>query len=424
MPDSSIPGAPHHHSARDDRRILDALELSPTPFFQPIVSLPDGALVGFEALTRWPALGNPDPDLVFDSAFENPALLAALDERCITRALDTCLQPGFGAGTLLFVNTHPACDLPGEAIDARAEQLAARRLCLVFELTERHLLASPRTLMPKVDAIRRRGWAIAFDDVGVNSAALPLLDVLRPEIIKLDMNLVRSVQREYTAQVMPAVLTCRERTNAIILAEGLETTAQHTRALGWGATLGQGHLFGQPGPLTTKRMVRWGDLEVPATPCAEGPPAQDSPFDILIAAGAQSRQALMPAIEALARHVRVICTLHENPSIALAVLPDDDRVRFTETGLQGLARAAPAVSFIAMFGPNLPPGLAEFGIRTITVAPPDPLSNEMLFLALGPHAAAAVAIRGFDLDSQLDYVVTYERQLVTTIASHLLARIP
>jgi hypothetical protein len=37
-----------------------------------------------------------------------------------------------------------------------------------------------------------------------------------------------------------------------------------------------------------------------------------------------------------------------------------------------------------MFGPNLPPGLAEFGIRTIAVAPPDPFSKEMLFVALGP----------------------------------------
>jgi EAL domain-containing protein (putative c-di-GMP-specific phosphodiesterase class I) len=404
--------------------MLDALELAPTPSFQPIVSFPDGALVGFEALARWPTLGNPDPDLVFDYASKDPALLAALDERCITGALDTVLEAGFGAGALVFINTYPACELPGEAIDARAERLAARRLRLVFELTERHLLASPRTLIDKVEAIRRRGWAIAFDDVGVNSAALPLLDVLRPEIIKLDMNLVRSVPREHTSQVMPAVLTYRERTNAVILAEGLETNAQYTRALGWGATLGQGHLFGRPGPLTTKRVIRWGDVKVPTAPRPEAPQAADSPFDMLIATGAQSRQALMPAIEALARHVRVISTLHENPSIALAVLPDDDRVRFTETGLQSLGRAAPAISFFAVFGPNLPPQLAEFGIRTIAIAPPDPLSKEMLFLALGPHAAAAIAIRGFDLDSRPDYVVTYDRQHVTRIASHLLARIP
>src|ERR1700735_1868677 len=105
MPDSSVPGAPHHHSARDDRRTLDALDVAPTPFFQPIVSLPDGALVGFEALMRWPTLGNPDPDLVFECASEEPALLGALDERCITSALDTVLQPGFGTGALLFINT-------------------------------------------------------------------------------------------------------------------------------------------------------------------------------------------------------------------------------------------------------------------------------------------------------------------------------
>lgn len=424
MPESSVPGAVRRCSARNDSLIDAVLEQTPTAVFQPIVSLPDGAPVGFEALTRWPSLGNPDPDQVFAHANKDPALLAALDERCITGALDTCLQAGFEAGGLLFVNTHPGCELPGEAIDARAESLAARQLCLVFELTESHLLASPRTLLDKVAAIRRRGWAIAFDDVGVNSAALPLLDVLRPEIIKLDMNVVRSVRRDYTSQVMMAVLTYRERTNAIILAEGLETNAQYTRALGWGAVLGQGHLFGHPGPLTPQPAIRRGDVQLPTMPRPQAPPADALPFDMLIAAGAQSRQALMPAIEALARHVRVIATLHENPSIALAVLPDDDRVRFTEAGLQGLGRGAASISFIALFGPDLPPGLTEFGIRGIQVAPPDPLSKEMVFLSLGPHAAAAVAIRGFDGGAQLDYVVTYNRRHVTRIASFLLARIP
>src|ERR1700761_1134437 len=119
MPKSSMPGAAYHYSARDDSLISAARDVPPTPVFQPIVALPDGAPVGFEALTRWPSLGNPDPDQVFAHANTDPALLAALDERCITGALDACLQAGFGAGGLLFVNTHPGCDLPGEDIDAR-----------------------------------------------------------------------------------------------------------------------------------------------------------------------------------------------------------------------------------------------------------------------------------------------------------------
>ncbi|BBX66350.1 hypothetical protein MSAS_55240 [Mycobacterium saskatchewanense] len=81
-----------------------------------------------------------------------------------------------------------------------------------------------------MNAIRRRGWVIAFDDAGVNSASLPLLDVLRPEIVKLDMNLVRSTPRAHASQVMSAALTYRERRNAVILAEGVETGDQRVRS--------------------------------------------------------------------------------------------------------------------------------------------------------------------------------------------------
>ncbi|MEE6176359.1 EAL domain-containing protein [Mycobacterium sp. 050134] len=428
MPDSVVPGAKQVPSEGDDRAIADALGLAPTPYYQPIVSLPDGALVGFEALTRWPTLGNPDPDLVFDAATKAPATLEELDERCIAATLDTFLQSNFGSGAMLFVNTHPSCDLPGEAVDARSEELRARRIFLVFELTERQLLSRPRTLIRKVNAIRRRGWVVAFDDVGVNSASLPLLDVLRPEIVKLDMNLVRSTSRTHASQVMSAVLTYRERSNAVILAEGVETSDQGKRALAWGATLGQGHRFGHPGPLTTKRAIRWSDFKLTA-PQRFSIPTERSPFDTLVSAGAEPREALVSTIQALTRHISVVATRPENPSIVLVVLPDDERLRLSDTGLRRVARAAPGVPFYAIFGHQLPEALADSGVRGVAVAPSDPLAKEMLILALGPHAAAAVVVHGFerdrvvDAESGLRYAVTYDRQYVTVIASHLLARI-
>jgi EAL domain-containing protein (putative c-di-GMP-specific phosphodiesterase class I) len=430
MPDPEVPSANNPIPRDNGRRVADALGVSPTPLYQPIVSLPEGAVVGFEALARWPTLGYPDPQRVFNLARTEPAALAKLDERCITSALDTFLEPGGASDALLFINTFPSCEFPSEAVDARAKLLSAHRLHLVFELIENHLLVHPRTLMSKVDAIRERGWAIALDDVGVNTTALPLLDIVRPEIVKLNVSLVQSVPHNYESRVMAAVLTYRERTNAIILAEGVETTKHYKQALAWGATLGQGYRFARPGPPATMRLSSSREVRFPTSAPLGAVQITNSPFDMLIAAGAEPRRMLMSTFEALARHLRVIATLPENPSIVIVVLPDDDRFRLVETALRRLEKAAATIPFIAVFGHNLPQSVAAPNVHPVPIGLSDPLSRELLVLTLGPHAAAAVASRGpdgrrlIDSDSRLPCVITYDRQHVTTIASHLLARIP
>src|ERR1700753_2230773 len=134
MPGPNVPSHSNKFSPQDERRMRDALELSPIPVFQPIVSLPAGAVVEFEALARWPTLGDPDPQLVFDLASETSSVLAQLDERCIAAALDSSLPLDPASDALLFVTTLPSCDFPSEAVDARAEQLRTNGLRLVFEL--------------------------------------------------------------------------------------------------------------------------------------------------------------------------------------------------------------------------------------------------------------------------------------------------
>ena len=227
---------------------------------------------------------------------------------------------------------------------------------------------------------------------------------------------------------MAAVLTYQERTNAVLLAEGVETANHYKQALAWGATLGQGYRFGYPVPLAMMRLIPWRGFELPMPPPVEAPLIEGSPFDTLIATGAQPHRADMSTIQALARHVRVIATRPENPSIVIVVLPDDDLFRLNPTARLRLEKVAVTVPFFAVYGRDLPPSVAASGVHTVPVAPSDPLSQELLILTLGPHAAAAVAVRGIertrpiDSDFSLTYVVTYDREHVTTIASHLLAR--
>ncbi len=74
------------------------------------------------------------------------------------------------------------------------------------------------------------------------------MPLLRPDVIKLDLRLVQRQPDAEIAEIVNAVNTQAERTGAIVLAEGIETDEHLATARALGATLGQGWLFGRPGP--------------------------------------------------------------------------------------------------------------------------------------------------------------------------------
>jgi EAL domain-containing protein (putative c-di-GMP-specific phosphodiesterase class I) len=206
--------------------------VGPVPSFQPIVSLPDEAIVGFEALARWPSLDDPNPLAVFAHATA-AGTLDRLDQLCIDAAISAALHAGMGPSTLLAINAEPASVYVPRAQDA----VLARghdELTLMFELTERGLLAHPHALLAKVAALRADGFAIALDDVGAHPDSLALLDVIAPEIVKLDLHLVQAQPRRDQARTLAAVLAHHERTGAVILAEGIENDEHLEQALALG----------------------------------------------------------------------------------------------------------------------------------------------------------------------------------------------
>ena len=77
---------------------------------------------------------------------------------------------------------------------------------------------------------------VALDDVGAEEGSLALLPFLRPDVVKLDMSLVRGVPRDAAATITAAVRAYAERTGAVILAEGIETQEQERLARVFGAT--------------------------------------------------------------------------------------------------------------------------------------------------------------------------------------------
>ena len=390
------------------------------PAFQPVVSLSDGVVVGFEALARWPGLGNPVPQAVFAHA-QRTGRLDHLDKLSIDLAVDSALDLGLVRGTLLMVNCEPT-SLYVERSQNPTLARAHDELRLMFELTERNLLEHPHALLRKVAALRADGFAVALDDVGAHPDSLALLDIICPDIIKLDLQMVQSHPSDDQTRTLSAVLAHHERTGSILLAEGIESEQHLEQALALGATLGQGYLFGRAKPTGLQASAVW------SPPAMKHPvqPSSRSPFDMLTG-GAVMRTARKATLIPFSRHIEAQAQHATDPPIVLTALQRAENfVGATRDRYLQISQSCPLV---AVYGQDLPRDL-ETGIRGVDLKPDDPLCEQWIVLILGPHHAAALIAReqptDLDLadgDRRFDLVITYDRMLVTVVARSLLDRI-
>jgi hypothetical protein len=322
----------------------------------------------------------------------------------------------------LFINSEPATGYVGRD-DNDVLDRGSAELQLIFELTERGLLQHPHKLLEKVAALRADGFAIALDDVGAHPDSLALLDVVAPDVIKLDLALVQSQPGHDQARTLAAVLAHHERTGTIILAEGIETDLHLEQALALGARLGQGYHFGRPGPLSG--APAGGEWKPPARKRRERSTAA-SPFE-LVSDHSAVRTARKETLIAFSRLIETQASHASDPPMMLAALQRaeyltaDTRRRYTEL--------AGSIPLVALFGEELPADLAP-GIRGVPLHPSDPLCAEWIVLTLGPHTAAALIARecpdrhdARDNDRRFNFVMTYDRALVTLAAYNLLDRV-
>ena len=208
--------------------------------FQPIVDLRDGCVVGYEALAR-PRDGS-SPEELFAAA-RAEGRLSEVDRACRAAALRDAAAAGLGAPFALFLNADAGAleldlpDLPHGSADA------------VMEITESALTERPEAVLRTLTRLRTRGWGVSLDDVGGDSRSLAMMPLLYPDVIKLDLRLLAEREPLDVARVVTAVGAEAERRHATVLAEGIDSEAQLEMARAAGATLGQGFLLGEPGPL-------------------------------------------------------------------------------------------------------------------------------------------------------------------------------
>lgn len=211
--------------------------------YQPIVTR-EGELYGHEALIRCdePSMASP---LLLLAAAERVSTLADLGRRTRALAAEPFLD-GAAPGAL-FINLNPA-ELHDDAIVAANSPLARVAPRVVLEITERASVGSMQDVRRRVATLRALGYRIAVDDLGAGYAGLSTFALLEPEIVKLDMSLVRDVDQSSLKQrlIRSMAELCRDM-GIRIVGEGVETAAERDTLLELGCDLFQGYFVARPG---------------------------------------------------------------------------------------------------------------------------------------------------------------------------------
>ncbi|WP_164702775.1 EAL domain-containing protein [Modestobacter sp. KNN46-3] len=391
--------------------------------FQPIVELDSGRVVAYEALARGPEGPFEAPDALFAAA-RDAGCLTELDQACRAAALRGAVAQGLLAPSTVFVNVEPEVldDAPVAAL-FDPELPVPGDLRVVLEITERALAARPAELLRTVERVREFGWAIALDDVGAESLSLAFMPLLRPDVVKLDLRLVQERPGPAIAEIMNAVNAYAESTGALVLAEGIENGTHLTMARALGATLGQGWLFGRPGPGAASG-ARPGTLRLPAVQPADPRGELVSPFACL-PARVPVREApkallieLSKQLERQALRLGETCVVASTFQEARHVTPAT-RLRYRDL--------VERVGFVAALGEDLPVEPMP-GLRGADLAAGDPVRGEWDVVVLSPHFSAALLARdlgddGPDMARRFAFALTYERDTVVRAARALLSRV-
>jgi EAL domain-containing protein (putative c-di-GMP-specific phosphodiesterase class I) len=213
--------------------------------FQPIIHASDQRIFGYEALMRSSEESLPHPGALLGAA-ERLDRLDDLGRR--VRALSAQAFERAHDDALLFVNLHTR-DLLDATLYEPASPLTKIASRVVLEVTERSTIDDVKDIQTRVAALRRLGFRIAIDDLGAGYAGLSSFAALEPDIVKLDMSLVRNVHQSEIRQrlVVSMASVCKEM-NMRVVAEGVELREELAVVREAGCDLLQGYLFARPGP--------------------------------------------------------------------------------------------------------------------------------------------------------------------------------
>jgi EAL domain-containing protein (putative c-di-GMP-specific phosphodiesterase class I) len=223
-----------------------------TSYFQPIVDVVTGEIYAHEALMRAVlddgrvANGGQIVD-----AGRRVGALHVLDQVGRTSAIHCAHR--LGMQTNLFINFFPTVVYdPVHCLQTTRQAMRETGMTpehIVFEVVESEQIADRNHLLEILAYYRREGFRVALDDLGSGYSSLNLLAALRPDFVKLDMELAREVANDSLRRALVQALVGTAHAYGIeVIAEGVETVESARVLASMGIRLLQGYLFGKPAP--------------------------------------------------------------------------------------------------------------------------------------------------------------------------------
>lgn len=226
---------------RDDAGLDFELRMA----FQPIVDLSTQEVFAYEALVRFPG-GNNAAEVL---ARVRPEQLYRFDQTCRVVAIETAAR--LNLRERLSINFLPqAVYEPAACIRLTMEAAVKAGFStdqLIFEFTESEPVRDAAHILNIVKYYRSRHMLVGFDDFGAGYAGLSLLVDYQPDLIKLDMHLIRGIDTSAPRQAVVATLMdlCR-RLSVRVVAEGVETEEELDIVSSLGISLVQGYYVARP----------------------------------------------------------------------------------------------------------------------------------------------------------------------------------
>src|SRR4029453_16096199 len=265
------------------------------------------------------------------------------------------------------------------------------------------------------------GWGVALDDVGAAPASLAVLPFVRPDAVKLDMRLLQGRTPAEAAHIINTVRAHAERTDAVVIAEGIETIKHAREAVAAGATVGQGFLFGHPAPLPSAMPPPGEAIPLRPAPADAG---AATPWEV-VAASREPRRATRGLLVEMWMQLEHQGLDEAEPNVLLACFQESGH--FTPATRSRYEFLATRAAFTGVLGHGVPIAPVA-GVRGADLAADGPLRREWDLVVIGPRFAAALVARdrndqGPDARRGFDVIVTHDRDLVIQAAEPLLRRL-
>lgn len=217
--------------------------------YQPIVSLQDGQVMGYEALIRGPKESKFHSPLTMFQFAENNGELYKLEKLAREKAIQGSILEH--PQQLLFINisSHVLYDpgfVPGKTLEI-LQKYGLRPSNVVFEITERTSIEDFTLAQKILEHYRKQGYRIAIDDAGAGYSSMQAIAELQPDFIKIDRSLIQDIHENKVKEyILETFVTFAQKMNISLIAEGIEQEEELIKLTRLGVHYAQGFLLGKP----------------------------------------------------------------------------------------------------------------------------------------------------------------------------------